>query len=349
MLGKSPDKVLVNKIKVNVFERLLQNSVKLLDAEKAGNQVESASDAEKFGKFPFELCLSKKFLDLASASETVQGNRKVLFGLHDGFLKLEKDLEKSGVHISVQHLENGNLEEVPETMCSENSKQVEVDMGSGDGASDHQPLKKKRKKTKKASDDNEKKTKSKKRKSLDSTAEINGAKSMSEANDLVNGGNVNGDAMEMHDLINFDECVISNLQKQFEKAAAEAGMENDNERLSALPATLVTNTVPKKKKRGKSAAGKSGEKSVKMVRFSMKSNLVWKPHNPLPPHSLRLPPSATPRGSALKKGVPPGPIEETPLTVKKVKVKAKSVKKGRKISTVSSAVKRLRKLQSLSA
>ncbi|KAG1331910.1 ribosomal RNA processing protein 1 [Cocos nucifera] len=367
VLEKSSDKVLVNKIKVNVFERLLHNGVKLLDVEKAGNQVESGSDADKFGKIPLVLSFSKRFLDSASASETLQGNRKVLFGLHEGFLKLEKDLEKSGVHISVPHLANGNSVKVPEPIFSENSEQADVDMGSGDGASDDQPLKKKKKKKKKkkASDGTKKKNKSRKKKSLDSPTEINDAKPLTEVNDLANGGNINGYGTETHDLINCDECLISNLQKQFEKAAAEAGLANDSERPSALPATLVTDSVPKKRKRAKTAegkaivngsdangesiAGKSGEKSAKKVRFSMKNNLVWKPHSPLPPQSLRVPPSATPRGSALKKGIPPGPIKETPPTVKKIKVKANSVKKGRKISTVSSVVKHLRTLQSLSA
>ena len=78
----------------------------------------------------------------------------------------------------------------------------------------------------------------------------------------------------------------------------------------------------------------------------MKNNLVWKPHNPLPPQCLRLPPSAAPRGSALKKGVQPGPIAPTPL--KKAKPKANSAKKVLK-KQPSSAVKRLRKLQSFSA
>ncbi|XP_010929297.1 uncharacterized protein [Elaeis guineensis] len=365
VLEKSPDKVLVNKIKVNVFDRLLQHGAKLLDIEKAGNQVESCSDVEKFGKIPFAWNFSKNFLDSASASETLQGNRKALFGLRDGFLKLEKDLEKSGVHISVQHRENGNSVKVPEPVVSENSEPFELEMGSGDGASDDQPPKKKKKKSKKASSGTEKKSKSKKKKSLDSNTETNDAEPITDINNVVNGENVvNGDATETHDVINFDECVISSLQKQFEKAAAEAGMANDNERLSALQASLVTNTMPKKRKRAKSAdrktttsgndadggsiAGKSREKSVKKVRFSMKNNLVWKPHNPLPPQSLRLPPSATPRGSALKQGIPPGPIKETPPKVKKIKVKTDSVKKIRKRSAVSSAVKHLLKLQSLS-
>ncbi|KAL6540749.1 hypothetical protein OROMI_024632 [Orobanche minor] len=55
----------------------------------------------------------------------------------------------------------------------------------------------------------------------------------------------------------------------------------------------------------------------------MKHNLVWKPQSPLPPESLRLPPSVTPRGSALKKGVPPGPVIEIPSSAKKSKKKKK--------------------------
>jgi ribosomal RNA-processing protein 1 len=158
---------------------------------------------------------------------------------------------------------------------------------------------------------------------------------------------------------------LSNLQKQFEKAAAEAGMVNGRGSSSVSPATPVNGKVAKKRKRSKSADRLSeasnaddggegnlltqdGEKSGKKVRFSMKNNLVWKPHNPLPPQCLRLPPSATPRGSALKKGVQPGPIKETPTPSRKAKPKAKSAKKVLK-KKPSSAVKRLRKLQSFSA
>lgn len=161
--------------------------------------------------------------------------------------------------------------------------------------------------------------------------------------------------------VTFDETLMSNLQKQFEKAAAEAGMVNGGSSSSALPAS---GKAAKKRKRAKSAdrlsvsdgddvssegtiISQDGEKSGKKVRFSMKNNLVWKPHNPLPPQCLRLPPSATPRGSALKKGVLPGPIKETPTPVKKTKPKAKSAKKV--LKKPSSAAKRLRKLQNFSA
>eukprot|EP00245_Coleochaete_scutata_P005849 TRINITY_DN19753_c0_g2_i1.p1 TRINITY_DN19753_c0_g2~~TRINITY_DN19753_c0_g2_i1.p1 ORF type:complete len:658 (-),score=156.45 TRINITY_DN19753_c0_g2_i1:433-2406(-) len=46
----------------------------------------------------------------------------------------------------------------------------------------------------------------------------------------------------------------------------------------------------------------------KKVRFAMRNNLVWKKTDPVPPASIRTPPAAAPRGSALKSGVQPGPI-----------------------------------------
>ncbi|KAH7295619.1 hypothetical protein KP509_27G057800 [Ceratopteris richardii] len=51
-------------------------------------------------------------------------------------------------------------------------------------------------------------------------------------------------------------------------------------------------------------------KKAKKVHFSLQHNIVWQPSTPLPPHDVRVPPAATPRGSALKKGVLPGPIIE---------------------------------------
>ena len=161
--------------------------------------------------------------------------------------------------------------------------------------------------------------------------------------------------------------MISNLQLQFEKVAAEVGLNSDVATACDLP--KVNGAVSKKRKRAKGASGrkpqngeltgeadgegdgtaKTCENSTKRVRFSMKSNLVWKPHSPLPPLSLRLPPSVTPRGSALKQGIPPGPIKEMPPMTKKGK-KAKSVKKARKvIKSMYPLVKRTKKLKSTSS
>ncbi|WOK92106.1 hypothetical protein Cni_G00797 [Canna indica] len=373
VLEKSSDKVLVNKIKLNVFDRLIQNGKKLLNIEKAGNEVELGSEAQRLGEVALLLRFSKKLFDSASSSETLQGNRKILFALHEEFLKLENDLEKSGVQISAQHLENGILENAHATMVLESKEQVKLKSECGDGSSNEKQLKKKKskdgsdvlkqKKSKDGSDILKKKTKksskSKKNKTIDSFVGNNIVQSTGEIINDVKDASLNGDVMDTQELVVDDECMISNLQRQFEKAAAEAGMDSD-QFSGLLPATPVASAALKKRKRVKStnaraivgeslngerAAGQNGEKSAKKVRFSMKSNLVWKPNNPMPPQSLRLPPSATPKGSALKKGVPPGPIRETPPTVKKIRVKASSIKKSRKGAKSPSAIKRIRKLQ----
>lgn len=162
------------------------------------------------------------------------------------------------------------------------------------------------------------------------------------------------------DFMGFGDSVISNLQKEFEKVAAELGdgIDQYGSPVMSLAAPISPLDIgSKKRKRVKnvenkvsrspslstgpstfSSCGKSGEKSVKKVRFSMKSNLVWKPHSPLPPESLRVPPSATPRGSALKKGVPPGPIrimKESP-SPKRIRRKSLSARKSQKILKSSS-------------
>ncbi|KAH7291150.1 hypothetical protein KP509_29G002700 [Ceratopteris richardii] len=49
-------------------------------------------------------------------------------------------------------------------------------------------------------------------------------------------------------------------------------------------------------------------KKPKKVHFSLQHNIVWRPSTPLPPHDVRVPPAATPRGSALKKGLITGPV-----------------------------------------
>ncbi|CAL9764825.1 unnamed protein product, partial [Musa acuminata subsp. burmannicoides] len=125
VLEKSADNVLVNKIELNVFCRLLDNGRKLLNLEKNGVQVDLGSEVEKLGRVSLLLVFSKQLLDSASASETLRGKRKILFGFHDDFLWLENDLEKSGVHISTEKLENGSSENVISTVVSESTEQVE--------------------------------------------------------------------------------------------------------------------------------------------------------------------------------------------------------------------------------
>lgn len=140
--------------------------------------------------------------------------------------------------------------------------------------------------------------------------------------------------------VSVDDSVISNLEQKFASIAAETDQESRSNGSSgeAIPTEIGGK---KKRKRGKAAEvtepsssentpspgqlltppGKSngvdqtpGSNSTKKkkVKFVLKNNIVWKPNNPLPPQSMRTPPSATPRGSALKKGVPAGPIRVTP-------------------------------------
>lgn len=141
------------------------------------------------------------------------------------------------------------------------------------------------------------------------------------------------------DNITTDDSVISNLSERFDSIAAEEsigiGAYISSELLSPFGLSPI-NTGSKKRKSLRTSPGTSVDtdnsgnikgngllsplgdgavsaentstKKAKKVRFCLKHNLVWKPSTPLPPHVLRVPPAATPRGSALKKGVPPGPI-----------------------------------------
>ncbi|CAK9210137.1 unnamed protein product [Sphagnum jensenii] len=139
--------------------------------------------------------------------------------------------------------------------------------------------------------------------------------------------------------VSVKDAVISNLQEKFAFVAVPGTPQPLSNDLSPNESSPLNSSAKKKRKRGSKgedsdsvsdlsgsvglsqASPKSngvdltpGSNSAKRkrVRFSLKNNIVWKPHNPLPPQSLRTPPAATPRGSALKKGVPPGPIRMPP-------------------------------------
>lgn len=351
---KSVDKVLVAKIKSNMFEFLLKFGKSLLQLRKAGGDVDSEDATAVFGPIAFSLGFSAKFYNLGSSPDCLQGNRKVLFGLHEEFLELEKDLASSGIEISIPQVneEIGQHDEVPALIP------VTSDMDVSDASDVHLDPIRKSKKGKKASAGSNKKVKKKK-----TMKEKNSANAEENVLDVENNENSNDG-----NLITLDGTVISNLQRQFERVAAEVGLDKNDGVSCELLTVPANGTVPKKRKRAMSMNGevfkeielsnkedndgdvteKSGEKSFKKVKFSMKRNLVWKPHSPLPPQSLRIPPSVTPRGSALKKGIPPGPIREVQVVVKKVKQRSGSLKKGKKGRKVVSPAKRLKKLQSFS-
>lgn len=382
VMEKVQDKVLVGKIKSNVFDVLLKMGRRLLDVKKSGGEVDSGDEVVLLGTIAIVMGFSGKFFELGSSVECCQGNRKVLFSLHEEFLRLEKDFGSSGVEISIPDVTVGDKDEGDEVP---NLVPISSDMdfdGSGDdvaeGAASYEVLNK-CKKGKKASGGNDKNVKKlkKKKKKKNAVIDVGTETSLSGKDDEnVVTATSNGSIDEQnHDanFISFNESVISNLQMQFEKVAAEVGMEDNVGSACDLPqvaANGTNGTVSKKRKRVKNKDGKqsknpestyegdaddcltakSEEKTAKKVRFSMKNNLVWKPQSPLPPQSLRLPPSVAPRGSALKKGVPPGPIMEMSVSSKKVKQRAKSVKKARKVIKIKNpTLKGAKKLKSLSA
>jgi len=366
VLEKSSDRVMISKVKAGIFDRFLVNGNQLLEKVKKGEEVEKDSAEQKLGKVGLLFGFSKRFLDIGAKTETVQSNRKVVFGLRDAFVKVEKGLELSGVEIPVPKFEATEVQVMPgadssmdlcEDMAEKKKKKVKkaaLAEGDKEGA---KALKREKRVKKEKKENKEKKEKKKKKADVVEGGDAADQNTDAHAEDKQLGDGTNG--------ITLDGTFLSNLQKQFEKAAAEDGMVDGGGSSSASPATPVNGKVAKKRKRSKSVdrlseasdgddgsegnlLNQDGAKSGKKVRFSMKNNIVWKPHNPLPPQCLRLPPSATPRGSALKKGVQPGPIKETPTPLKKAKPKAKSAKKVLK-KKPSPAVKCLRKLQSFSA
>ncbi|KAH0655217.1 ribosomal RNA processing protein 1 homolog [Solanum tuberosum] len=387
VLGKSEDKIMVGKVKNCVFEELLKIGRSLLERRKEGVEGDESYGDVAFGVIALKTGFSGKLFEVGSSLDCVQGNRKVVLKLHEEFLRLEKEFEASGIEFSLPETNEvvDDGEEVPQLIPIEDSLtgkvgDLEVAEDENDEGFGDEPVRK-CKKVKRAEDGGSKKAKKKEKKKKvsenDTLVEENETnelestkrekkKKKKKKNGLSNGDRkenmitINGDSsnyeLVIDNKVTFNEEVISNLQMQFEKVAAEVASDDDND--SSHTPTI---SMKKKRKRGKIAEGtescihvissegdagtKSTEKSSKKVRFAMKNNLVWKPNSPMPPQNLRLPPTLTPRGSALKKGVPPGPIREMPLSMKKMKQK----KKGRKIlRTVSPAMKRLKKMKAMS-
>lgn len=310
VMGVVSDKVLVGKIKSNLFDELLKMGRRLVDVKKSGDGddegvVAEDDDVVVLGSIALSMEFGKRFYEMGSSPDCHQGNRKVIFALHKEFLQLEKDMLSSGVVVSITEASR-DKDEVPElvpmtveTVVSE-SKEIVANRSSS---------KKKKKKSLKKCSNSKKKG----------------------ADVVVNHG-------EKDESV--DETMISDLREEFEKIASEMGPVKDEVASVCEEAEPVPVAIKKNKKRKrenkevveqgatvnrdaaeKSLPGPSSEKSSKRVRFAMKNNLVWKPHCPLPPQDLRLPPSATPRGSALKKGIPAGPVRESPSRKTKKKVK----------------------------
>ncbi|GMI77280.1 hypothetical protein like AT5G20600 [Hibiscus trionum] len=366
ILGKVSDKVLVGKIRSNVFDVFVERGRRLLELKRSAGEVDDGDNVVVLGTISLVMGFSTKFYELGSSVDCCQGNRKTVLALHEEFLKLDKDLTSLGIDISIPEVYEGDeKDEVPELIPIASEVHVSNDASEPVEVNINGPAKKavkKSKKDKKVSGGSGKNTRKSKK------TECSPADQENDVNLPAEGAGSNIEQNGDGDSITFTESVVSNLQLQFEKVAAEVGLNGDAASACDLP--KVNGAVSKKRKRAKSMDGqkaqnglltseadgegggtaKTCENSTKRVRFSMKNNLVWKPHSPLPPLSLRLPPSVTPRGSALKQGIPPGPIREMPALTKKAK-KAKSVKRARKkvIKSMYPLVKCTKKSKSTSS
>ncbi|XP_057536987.1 uncharacterized protein LOC130814796 [Amaranthus tricolor] len=358
VLCKSDNKVLVNKVKCNVFDYLIKNGKGLLSVKKLEeSEVDQKTEVFLFGTIALGLGFASRLFELGSSVDCVQGNRKVVFSLHEEFLKLEKEKVLLGFDVSLPEV----VDEVPNLIRINGDFNEAGHSMKMNGVVAGELSDVKSKESKKGSKENKTKKKKKKKKGVNNSGGVteNDSSCDSEMVSVDNNSNVEG--QDGVDGIELNETLISNLQQQFEKIAAESGLDGDGVSAIESPATVqVKDKSTKKRKRSKSvpvadmtsqndvnkeeAAPNTEDKSGKRVRFVMKNNIVWKPHNPLPPQSVRIPPSSTPRGSALKKGLSPGPIRDTTQETKKAKKKKPSpLKRAKKVKSVSPSVKRVKK------
>lgn len=377
---RSQDRILLGKVKSCVFDELVRMGKEILEKKMMGVDCDEKDGVFLLGVVALKMGLSEKFYEVGSSTECIQGNRKVVLGLHEEFAKLEKDFESSGIEIAIPEYSDvgGDCDEVPQLIPIEFG---ESKAGPKDACDEDQLDKRKSKKHKKAKKgmdgDDKKRKKKKKRKDDNLLPEVNSL--VAENGDLVtvngienlqsengSGDFLSADLESDGPAVDLDENVILNLQKQFEKVAAEMGSGSEGNVDSDYPGTPLVSVKRSKRKRTKGADGqepgnlntdtttnggvdasaKSVDKSAKKVRFAMKNNLVWKPQTPLPPENLRLPPSVTPRGSALKKGVLPGPVVEMPSIMKKAKQKKRAQNRAK---SATSMMKRRKKIQTRSA
>ncbi|CAN1161258.1 Protein REBELOTE [Linum perenne] len=230
VMGKVVDRVLLGKLKGFVFDELLKSGRALLELKKLqadGDDFEN-NDVVFLGTIALVMRFSAAFYEVGSSADCPQGNRKILLGLHEEFLKLDKALALSGIQVSLPQVNNGSSDD------------------DYDGNEEKKKKNKKRKKLENGEHDGEILS------GVVQTGENSSNEKMSEVSD---------------DVMSFDNDVMTNLQMQFEKVAAEAG--------SPLEISEVKSNghLSKKRKRSKGKGlkqseelgdetGKSGDKSA---------------------------------------------------------------------------------------
>lgn len=127
------DKILVGKIRINVFDEFVKMGRRLLELKTSIEEVDQGDDVVVLGTISLVMGFSKKFYELGSSVDCCQGNRKILLGVHEEFLKLEKDLTSLGIDISIPECnEGGEEDEVPELVPIAS----EMELNISDGASE---------------------------------------------------------------------------------------------------------------------------------------------------------------------------------------------------------------------
>ena len=91
-------------------------SVACLEMVRKGEEVEKGSAEEKLGKVGLLFGFTKRFLNIGAKGKGRDGaiERKVVFGLRDAFVKIEKGLQRSGLEIP---LPKSEATEVPRCQC----------------------------------------------------------------------------------------------------------------------------------------------------------------------------------------------------------------------------------------
>ncbi|RZB55406.1 Ribosomal RNA processing protein 1-like isoform B [Glycine soja] len=248
-MGKVQDKVLVGKIRSGVFDLLLKTGKSLLEVKKSGDgvEVDSRDEVLLIGTVALVMGFSGRLYEVGSSAQCIQGNRKVLFALHSEFLKLEREAANSGFEFVIPDVVvDHDEEEVPEL----------VPLGpAGNG----EVLKKCEKDKNVPVEGGKSKKKKKKNKKGDAAAAQDSSDKENVASE--NGGNLNDESAVL-----LNETMIANLQRQFEKVAEEAGLDDGVASACDSPQAVSASgrTLSKKRKRTKSLKGKVSQDSAEL-------------------------------------------------------------------------------------
>ncbi|KAL0404618.1 UNVERIFIED_CONTAM: Ribosomal RNA processing protein 1B [Sesamum radiatum] len=223
VLMRSKDRILLGKLKSCVFDELVKLGKEILAKKRMGVDCDVL-----LGVVALRMGLSSRFYDVGSSVECVQGNRKLALWLHEEFLKLEKELESSGIEIAIPEYndvvgggDDNDHDEVSQLSPIEyNTSNCTAELGSQEGAndahededrSDDRSLKK-QKEVEKGIDRDDKKAKKKKKK-LKRKDEKGASYGDSLIDDLESGNSLIDDLESDGSAAALNESVISNLQK----------------------------------------------------------------------------------------------------------------------------------------